>query len=185
MSSWELPKSVEINGKKYAINTDYRDILEIIGYLTDPDKPAYIKWSIAIALFYKDEIPSNLMPEATEELAKFIGENEEDDGQIHPKLIDWEQDSKAIIADVNKVAGYEIRSVPYLHWWTFLSYFRGIGEGQLSTIVSIRSKKARHKKLDKWEQEFYSENRSAIDFKTHYTQEELEEQERIKKLLGE
>ena len=185
MSAWELPTSVELDGKEYAVNTDYRDILEIIGYLTDVDKPEFIRWSIAVALFYVDEVPQELFSDAMEQMCRFIGENEEDDGQIHPKLIDWEQDSKAIIADVNKVAGTEIRALPYLHWWTFLSYFRGIGEGQLSTIVSIRSKKARHKKLDKWEQEFYNENRSSIDFKTKYTQEEIEEQERIKKLLGE
>ena len=185
MSAWELPKAVELNGKQYTINTDYRDILEIIGYLNDVDKPEYIRWLIAVALFYKDKIPKEMMQDATEAMAQFIGENEEDDGHPHPKLIDWEQDAKAIIADVNKVAGTEIRAIPYLHWWTFLSYFRAIGEGQLSTIVSIRSKLAKHKKLEKWEQDFYKDNRSAIDFKTKYSQEEIEEQERIKKLLGE
>ena len=45
-----------------------------------------------------------------------------------------------IIADINKVAGTEVRSLSFLHWWTFLSFFHAIGEGQLSTLISIREK---------------------------------------------
>ena len=70
-----------------------------------------------------------------------------------PKLMDWEQDARAIVADVNKVAGMEIRALTYLHWWTFLSWFHAIGEGQLSTVVSIRDKLRRGKKLEQWEKE--------------------------------
>ena len=99
--------------------------------------------------------------------------------------MDWEQDAHAIIADVNKVAGCEVRSLPYLHWWTFLSYFQAIGEGQLSTLVSIRDKIRRGKKLEKWEQDYYRENKNRIDFKKKYSAEDIAEQERLKKLLGE
>ena len=44
------------------------------------------------------------------------------------KLIDWEQDYPMIIAEVNKVAGCEVRS-PYLHWFTFIGYFNAIETG--------------------------------------------------------
>lgn len=56
---------------------------------------------------------------------------------------------------------------------------------QLSTLVSIRDKLRRGKKLEKWEQEFYRENKDRVDLKTKYTPDELAEQERLKKLLGE
>lgn len=46
-----------------------------------------------------------------------------------------------------------------------MAYFNAIGEGQLSTIVSIRDKLSRHKKLEKWEQDFYKKNRKAVDLK--------------------
>ena len=78
-----------------------------------------------------------------------------------------------------------MRALPFCHWWTFLAWFNGIGEGQLSTVVSIREKKRKGKKLSDWEREFYQENREKVDFKLKYSAEELEEQERIKKLLGE
>ena len=90
-----------------------------------------------------------------------------------------------IVADVNKVVGTEIRALPFLHWWTFVSYFNAIGEGQLSTLVSIREKLRKGKKLEKWEQEYYRKNKDKVDLKKRYSAEELAEQERLKKLLGE
>ena len=88
-------------------------------------------------------------------------------------------------ADVNKVAGREIRGAEFLHWWTFLSWFHAIGEGQLSTLVSIRDKLRRGKKLEKWEQDYYRGHKDQVDLKKHYSAQELQEQERLKKLLGE
>lgn len=184
MSQWSLPDSAEIGGVRYPINADYRDILEIFRYLDDPDRPDYIRWQIALALFYDGEIPPEHMQEAMEYLAEFIACGNRDTKPGH-KLLDWEQDANVIVADVNKVAGTEIRALPFLHWWTFISYFNAIGEGQLSTLVSIRDKQRRGKKLEKWEQEFYRKNKDRVDLKKRYSAEELAEQERLKKLLGE
>ncbi len=184
MSLWSLPTSATIGGAEYPIHADFRDILEIFRYLDDPDRPEYLRWKIAVALFYEGEIPNADFQEAMEYLADFIvcGDH---DSKPAPKLLDWEQDAQVIVADVNRVAGAEIRSVPFLHWWTFVSYFNAIGEGQLSTIVSIRDKLRRGKPLEKWEKEFYRRNRERVELKTRYSAEELAEQERLRKRLGE
>lgn len=184
MNSWSLPDSAVIGGIRYPINADYRDILDIFRYLEDPDRPEYIRWQIALALFYEGEIPPAHMQEAMEYLAEFISCGSRD-AKPGPKLLDWEQDANVIVADVNKVAGTEVRALPFLHWWTFMAYFHAIGEGQLSTLVSIRDKLRRGKKLEKWEQEFYRKNKDRVDLKQRYSAEELAEQERLKKLLGE
>jgi len=60
----------------------------------------------------------------------------------------------------------------YLHWWTFFSYYMEIGEGLFSQVVSIRSKKAQHKKLEKYEQEFYRENKKLVDIRKPLSEEE-------------
>lgn len=184
MSAWDLPQAVELGGEKYKINTDFRDILEIIGYLNDRRNPEYIRWEIALALFYAEVVPHELTQDAMFAMAQFIGEDQEEESRPQLKLIDWEQDAKIIVSDINKVAGMEVRSLPYLHWWTFLAYFRGIGEGQLSAVVSIRSKLAKHQKLEKWEQEYYRDNKKAVDFKVQYTAEELEEQAKLNEILN-
>ena len=184
MSLWSLPTSATIGGVEYPIHADFRDILDIFRYLEDPDQPEYVRWRIALALFYDGEIPQAHLQEAMEYLADFIACGERD-SKPGPKLLDWEQDAQVIVADVNKVAGTEVRAMPFLHWWTFVAYFNAIGEGQMSTLVSIRDKIRRGKKLEKWEQEYYRKNKERVDLKTRYSAEELAEQERLKKLLGE
>ena len=182
MNIWSLPKTAVIGGKEYTINADFRDVLEVIRYLTDAGRPEYMRWQIALSLFYEQEIQAEFRQEAMEYMADFIsyGETEEKPG---PKLMDWEQDAQIIIGDINKVAGRDVRDAEYLHWWTFLSYFYGIGEGQLSTIVSIRSKKSSGKKLEKWEEEFYRKNKSKVDFQKSKTPEDDAAQEYFRKWL--
>ena len=182
MNTWVLPKTAKIGEKEYNINTDFRDVLEIIQYLNDLEKTEQVRWMIAISLFYEGDIRAEDMEQAARYLAEFIsyGIQSEKKG---PVLLSWEQDAQMIVADINKVAGKEIRNMEYLHWWTFLSYFYGIGEGQLSTVVSIRSKLKSGKKLEKWEQEYYRENRSRVDMKDPETKEKKQMQEYFDKWL--
>ena len=182
MNAWSLPCSAVIGGVEYAINPDFRDILEIISYLNDENKTIYLRWKIAISLFFEGEIPEEYEEDAAKYLSDFIacGKKDEKSG---PKLIDWEQDALLIVTDINKVAGKEIRAEKFLHWWTFMSYFNGIGEGQLSTVVGIRSKKAKGKKLDKNEQEYYREHKYDVDFRSNNDAEKAEIQEYFNKWL--
>lgn len=188
MSGWALPVSAEVGGEVYSINADYRDVLDIIVYLNDRDEDEQTRVYVALALFYEgfEQMPRKNYREATQALLRFINCGEEDtSGRPQPKVIDWEQDKAMIVADINRVAGCEIRALPFCHWWTFLSWFNGIGEGQLSAVVSIREKRRKGKKLSDWEKEFYQEHRERVDFKKKYTAEEREEQARLKELLGE
>ena len=163
---WTLPVNLEVGGKEYAINADYRDILNIISRLNGGENE-FVKVYVCLALFYPqfEEMPESDYQEAIEKLLWFIACGEEQEDKKRPKLIDWEQDYQMIAADIIKVAGHDVRSDSFCHWWTFVSYFMGIGEGQLSAVVSIRDKLRKHKKLEKW----------------HYTEEE---DELLKKLLG-
>lgn len=188
MSGWTLPETARVGGRNYPIHADYRDILNIIARLNDQEEDEQTRAYVALALFYEkfEEMPEKNYQEAVRELFRFInGGEEETDARPRPKTIDWEQDQQLIVADINRVAGCEVRVLPFCHWWTFLSWFNGIGEGQLSTVVSIREKRRKGKKLSDWEKEFYQEHRDRVDFKKKYTAEEREEQGRLKELLGE
>lgn len=182
LSLWQLPRTAVIGGKTYPIHTDYRDILEIFSYLSDPDLPEFVRWEVALALFYEGPVPEQDAREAADFLSRFIAGSQHQ-GRPGPRLLDWEQDAGAIIADVNKVAGTEIRSLPYVHWWTFLGWFHAIGQGQLSTLVSIRDKLARGKKLESWEKDFYRENKHRVELPKKYSRQELAQQQRLQQLL--
>ena len=183
LSRWELPREAVLEGTHYPFHGDFRDVLEIMTYLEDPGLPEFIRWQVALALFYKEPVREEHAQAAMEYLAWFLSGGETERRRPGPKLLDWQQDAGAIIADVNKVAGQEIRSLPFLHWWTFLGYFHAIGQGQLSMLVQLRDKLRRGKKLEGYEKEFYRENKERVELKKKYSPQELEEQQRLMKLL--
>ncbi len=168
---WDLPRKAVIGGKSYDLNCDFRDILEIFSYLDDPELPDFIKWRIALRLFYGREIPPESREEAMAYLADFIRMGQEE--KAAPRLICWQHDAPVIIGEINRVAGGEIRAMPFVHWWTFLSWFYGVGEGQLSFLVSLRNKLRKGQKLESWESAYYRENRQQVDIPKRYTKEEL------------
>lgn len=175
---WDLPISVEIDGKEYAITNkcDYRMVLDVICALNDNELDDEQKTKTALYVFYEDITPCQDLEKAIKEMYKIIayGEEQEENQEQKPKLMDWEHDFNLLVAPINRVLGYEIRSVNYLHWYTFLSGYYEIGECTFSNVVSIRSKKAKGKKLEKWEQEFYRENKKMVDLPQNLTEEEQE-----------
>lgn len=184
MTPWALPDKAVIGGVTYGIHPDYRDILEIFSYFEDPDLPDYLKWRIAVALFYEETVPDAHLQEAMAYLADFLNGGRTEQAKPAPKLLDWEQDAAVIAAEVNKVAGQEIRALPFVHWWTFLAWFHAIGEGQLSTLVGIRQKLRKGKKLEGYEKDYYREHKKAVDLQTRYSREEQRERTAIEKLLA-
>lgn len=90
------------------------------------------------------------------------------------KLMDWEQDFRLLIAPINRIVGQEVRALPYLHWWTFLSYYGEIGDCYFAQIVRIRDLKAKGNLKDKADREFYRRNRDVIDIKRRYSEAEEE-----------
>lgn len=166
---YELPTTVEINEKVYTIRNkgDYRMVLDCFQVLNDTELDENERILAFLLIFYED----------FDDLESVLSINEEDIsalidkaflffncGQEHPsaetnyKTIDWEQDAQLISSAVNVVAGKEIRAETYLHWWTFMGYFNAVGESALSTVVGIRSKIAKGKKLEKYESDFRREN---------------------------
>ena len=83
--------------------------------------------------------------------------------------MDWEQDYSLIIAPINRVIGGEVRSVEYMHWYTFLAAYQEIGDCTFAQVVRIRDHLARGKSLDKSDREWYRKNRHLVDFKRKYT----------------
>ena len=170
---WELPTTISLNNREFKIRTDYRAILDILIALNDPNFEDDEKTLIVLQILYYDweDVPN--IEEAVNKGLEFItmGQESNTDGL---QLMDWEQDSDLIIAPINQIVGTEIRSLEYMHWYTFLSAYMNIGESLFSQVVSIREKLKKGKKLGKEEKEFYRRNKEMIDIKIKYTDEEKE-----------
>ena len=173
-----LPKSLNIGGENFSIRYDYRVILDIFEALNDPELDEQEKALAVLQMFYLDFDDLEDYDEALKACFAFInGGHSEETEKKQPRLVDWGQDFPYIVAPVNHVLGYETRTVEYdpitntggVHWWTWQSAYMEIGD---CLFAQIGSKKAKGKKLDKSEHEFYRKNRDLIDIKTHYTESE-------------
>ena len=180
---YELPITVEVAGKSYKIRNgaDYRTIIGVISLCEDPELTKEERTVSALIVFYEDineledifEVFGENTKDAIDAMLKFISYDYDDDlaSSAKVKLIDWVQDENLIIAGINSVAKTEVRALEYLHWWTFLSYYMSIGESALSTVVSIRNKIAKGKKLEKYEKEFRRENPAYFRWKNQEIEE--------------
>lgn len=177
-----LPKSLEIGGIEYKIRSDFRVALLIFEAFNDSELNDMEKIQVCIECLY-ETIPSDTENAYKKAIWFLDGGNIPKSHRNHKKVFDWKQDESIIFSAINKSAGFETRSAEYIHWWTFLGYFSEIGEGLFSQIVNIRTKKAKGKKLEKWEREFYNEHRELIDIKQHYNSEEQAEIDRLKAIL--
>ena len=186
MNAWELPTSLQVGGEEWKIRTDFRAILDILKYFSDPEYELDEQWEICLDILYEDyeHMPYHLQNEAAEKAMEFIDMGIKDDGKRKPQTMDWEKDAAVIIPSVNRVLGKEVRVLEYLHWWTFLGAYMEIGESLFSQIISIRQKKAKNKKLEKWEQEFYKENKALIDLPVKRVERDQEEKNELLTLFG-
>ena len=167
-----LPTTLTVGGKEYSIRSDYRAALDIFLALTDIELDDYNRAMEVLDILYVDEIPPDLYKEALQQCMWFLNGGEEENKKKRPKLVSWEQDFNLIASPVSKIIGQDIRGLPYLHWWSFLSAYMAVGDCLFAQVVAIRSKKAKGKPLDKADREFYRQNQELIDIKKKLTADE-------------
>lgn len=187
---YELPTEIMIEECPYHIRNrgDYRMVLDTFSVLEDEELEQSERIISALIIFYEEfeDIDDVLTCPYLEELITkmyefFDGGNGKkgESGRKARKLIDWEDDSALICAAINQVAGKEIRSEPYIHWWTFLSYYMSVGECVLSTVVGIRDKIMSGKSLEKWEREYKNDNPQYFRWR-HKTADEIDAENWLK-----
>lgn len=177
MDILKLPSSLYVQGQEYAINADWRPCVNIMRMFERTDLTDTEKILCMVGIFYKDEIPDSLIPEAAEQAVWFLNLGESDGGKksTHSlrRLFSWEQDLKFIISAVDKSAGFSIRSKEFYHFWEFMSAFFETGECVFNTIVHQRKLKKTGKQ-SKADKEWWEENRDIAELKVELTSDEQE-----------
>lgn len=190
-----LPETLKVGGEEYPIRTDYRNVLQIFEAFQDPDLTQEEKWIVAIYLMFEDfSCDDDVLQaawdgfdldEATKQINWFISAGMPDGIDLERPVYDWKKDEQIIFSAVNKVSANETREMEYLHWWTFLGYFREIGEGVFLFITGIRHKLNKGKKLEKHEKEFLAQNKELVKLEKPKTREEQEQEDAYNALLDE
>lgn len=175
---WDLPIAVEIDGESHKIRNkcDYRVILDVICALNDNELSDEEKAQCALFIFYENVTKITNYEKAFSEMVRIINVGEvEGEESNKPQLMDWEHDFQQLAPPISRVLGYSVRdSERYTHWYDFVGAYMEIGECTWATVVSIRKKKTTGKKLEKWEQKFYRDNKKMVDLPRKLTAEELE-----------
>lgn len=166
---YEVPTTVTVGEQSFTIRNrcDYRVVLDCFSCLSDYELTSQERLLSCLIIFYEDfndiediiQLDSEVFQQLIKEMYRIFNCNEQGGGvNTGFKAVDWEKDQHLICSAINKVANVEIRSIEYMHWWTFVGYYMEVGESVFATVVSIRSKIMKGKKLEKYEREFKAHN---------------------------
>lgn len=159
--------------------------MDIFEAFSDPALDDRMKTIVMLQILYPGwmDIPPEHLQEAIQKASEFIDCGQKPDGTRKKKTMDWIQDADLIIPAINTVAKREVRSDPNIHWWTFFGWYMSISEGLFPTVLRIRAKLNKRKKLEKWEEDFYKENRRLVDLESIDSKQVREEKDHMLKFL--
>jgi hypothetical protein len=180
-----LPQELEVGGKLLPIRTDFRDVLNLFPMFDDPELTELEKSYVACRNLYKCEISPEDFDEAVDKIYWFIdGGDIPKDDPAPVRIIDWQKDERTIMPAISKTVGVpDVRSLPYMHWFTFLGAFGEMGEGLFSTVLNLRRKIADGEKLDEWERKWIQKNKDLVVIHTKEEEEAIAETEAFLKDL--
>lgn len=183
---WQLPTSIELSGREYDIRTDYRAILDIFKAIEDKELSEQEKAEVMLKILYIDwqDIPRCDLQTALEKGREFIDCGISGEERKGVALMNWEKDSPIIAPAINKSAGMDVRSVKYMHWWTFMAAYMEIHDSMFNQVVQIRQKRSKKQKLETWEREFYQSNKKLIDLEETDRGRSKEEANALRELFG-
>ena len=117
-------------------------------------------------LFYPDfaAMPRQDWPAATRFLTEFLAAGRPEPAAGTPRLMDWQQDAPLIAAGISRVAGQDVRALPYLHWWSF-SAGSTHRRGHLCHGGGHPGQAAPGQEAGAWELDFYRTHRAAVDLR--------------------
>lgn len=152
-----FPTTVEIDGKEYEINTDFRTGIDIMLAYEDPTLTAADKAAVLLHLLYK-EIPPDL-GKAAELAVLFLDCGEErkpgDGAEPAQRLYSFGKDAKYIYSAIRQTHGIDLETAGYMHWWKFCYLLLDLNEDCFfQQMIALRRRK-RDGKLTKEERLAY------------------------------
>lgn len=140
-----LPTSVEIDGQRYALESDFRACLSVVLAFEDPELTSREKQIILLENLYP-ELPENVAEAFKQGLWFLDGGNKSDEetGAAHKQRVySFEKDAPYIFSAFRQTHGIDLETVDYLHWWKFLYLFMDLGESTFFIrLVGLRKRLA-------------------------------------------
>ncbi len=141
----KLPETVEVDGREFSINADFRACLKTILAFEDPELTTGEKQAILLNNFYVGKLPENI-ENAYEAAIWFLdgGENgkekKQEEVRVGPRLYSFSGDAALIYAAMRQTHGIDL-SHTELHWWQFLALFKDLGQDTaFCNLISLRKR---------------------------------------------
>jgi len=182
-----LPDAVEIDGREYPVDTDFRAALRAIAAFEDNDLANLEKQMIVLANLYPQGAPENVKA-AIEKAALYLngGEENDPDEDAGPRLYSFTKDARMIFAAFRQTHGIDLQTAR-LHWWEFLALFMDLGQDTtFCQLVGLR-KRLKTGKATKEERQAAREMGDLIEVPEPDTRtiEEREKELEFLRLIGE
>ena len=129
----KFPEAVEVDGKSYSVETDFREWIRFTELVEDEKVPWQMKCHLLLQ-WYTEEIPENIEG-AINALGEFLTASlaednayENVDNSSRKQDYSFSQDAECIYSAFREVYGIDLQSVEYMHWWEFRTLFAGLPE---------------------------------------------------------
>lgn len=140
-----LPTKIEIDNKKYEINSDFRTSVLFELLMQDDSVKKEDKIFMALQLYYP-VIPKNLN-EAIEQMLWFYRCGKDitqskgnGKGKSVTQIYSFEYDDDYIYAAFMDQYSIDLQDIEYLHWWKFKAMFKSLKEdNEIVKIMGYRS----------------------------------------------
>lgn len=152
-----LPKTVNIRGLEYPINTDFRASILFEELMQDSEYNDSEKLNLAINLYFNHKVDQ---VDAINKILWFYrcGKEDKESKGTHTtastNVYSFEYDAEYIYAAFLQQYGIDLQDVEYLHWWKFKAMFKSLTECKFVEIMGYRGMKI-DDKMPKSQQKFY------------------------------
>ena len=138
-----LPDAVEVEGREYAVNTNFRDCLKVVMAFEDEELTGLEKQMILLQVMYPVK-PDNT-EKAMEMAVKFLDGAVEGDGENPDekpeRVFSWAKDANYIFAAFKQTHGIDLDKEKDMHWWKFIALFMDLGsETFFCNLTALRKR---------------------------------------------
>ena len=134
------PTKMEVNGKVYDIDTDYRTALACFKAINDNDLKDIERGIVVVALLLGKDVPLEDTQEALDKCAIYLRCGREENQDTNEVDMDYFQDERAIRTSIRQCYHENLNEKNYLHWWEYNEMIEGLTEETLlSKIREIRN----------------------------------------------
>ena len=181
-----LPDTIIVDGREYAIYTDFRDWIRFCEMMLDEELTKVEKAYISMMLF--KEQPTDiaqavkaltnfyLMSDCEEDVEEVPEETQTEETEVtevtQKPVYDWSIDSAVIVGAFQKEYGIDLINIKYMHWWHFKALFISLIEYSFSERIGYRALDT-SKIKDKGERKRLDGIKKTLMLKTNVSDEEI------------